>query len=441
MSNIKTADSIFLPNGQPTYSYVSRHIINEYGHKESREDLLEQALKEDGTVISIAGPSKSGKTALIHRVAAKLRKPVIKISGIEIDNSDSFWVAVSKKAGMPLEQKSGKSNSFTEGTKASTELKAGSPVLLQAAAKLEGEEKNETKQESQYTNGKWSSEEVAKFINSRNGLLLIDDFHYASEELQNRIAKTVKHAAESYGLKVCVAQILHKNDAPIRANPDLDGRIFRLDFQYWPTADLMQIGDAFSELNARVDKDIIEFMATEAAGSPQLMQRFCKNLCDHYEIKDNNHPHIHVHISSLQELDRIFISGMKHVNKSSLLKAIEEGMDSRGKARNLYIHSEEVKLDVYECCIAAVTYDPPQMALTIDEINDRVIKLIQGDKPGKQSLSSTLQRMSVIAKEISRKANQGLDFIDIDEDSNFNFIDPYFFYYARWSSKYYKIRR
>lgn len=440
MQNIRTSEEVFPPNGQPTYSYVSRQFENEYGIKESREELLKKALKEKGMVISIAGPSKSGKTALVHKVAADVNRTIIKVSGIDLDDEDDFWSIVSKKSGMPLERKIGNSETNGHSLKVATGLKAGIPGL-QSDIKIEGEGKGEQKSEQHMTHGKWTSDEVSDFIKSKNGILLIDDFHYTSQEKQKKIAKIIKHAAENNDLKICVAQIIHKGDAAIRANPDLDGRIFRLDFQYWSQEDLKQIGSAFNELNVEVSDDVIEFLAKEAAGSPQLMQRFCKNLCDLNNIEDNNHPKLKIAPNSLADLDKVFISGMQNVNKSSLLKEIEQGLPPKGKKRGLYETFSGEMIDVYECCILAITLDPPKMELTINEINERATKSIKGKRPTKQSLGKTLKRIAGIADKAAAKSNNGMKFIDVEEDATFHFIDPYFFYFARWNPKYYKRRR
>ncbi|WP_287880624.1 hypothetical protein [Aquitalea sp.] len=68
---MSTAYEIFTPNGVPTLTYVRRELADKAGNKFYPEEKLSEQLAIPGRVVSIAGPSKSGKTALVETVVGK----------------------------------------------------------------------------------------------------------------------------------------------------------------------------------------------------------------------------------------------------------------------------------------------------------------------------------------------------------------------------------
>src|SRR4029079_12214193 len=69
----------------PVYTYVRRV-------GEDLEQQLARALATPKTVVSISGPSKSGKTVLVEKVVGK--DNLIPISGAEVQSGDQLWSRV-----------------------------------------------------------------------------------------------------------------------------------------------------------------------------------------------------------------------------------------------------------------------------------------------------------------------------------------------------------
>ncbi|MEO0625139.1 MAG: hypothetical protein AAF183_23560, partial [Pseudomonadota bacterium] len=76
------SNDVFKPNGIPSVTYVDRREIN-------IEEALKDALGVDNIVISVSGPSKSGKTVLVNRVIES--DNLITISGAAIKSADQIW--------------------------------------------------------------------------------------------------------------------------------------------------------------------------------------------------------------------------------------------------------------------------------------------------------------------------------------------------------------
>jgi hypothetical protein len=79
------ATDVFTPNEFPEYTYVERE-----GLKLEKE--LERALRTPKVVVSISGPSKSGKTVLVEKVVGA--DNMILVSGIEVRSGEDLWARV-----------------------------------------------------------------------------------------------------------------------------------------------------------------------------------------------------------------------------------------------------------------------------------------------------------------------------------------------------------
>ena len=76
------ATEVFTPGAFPIHTYVERT-------GERLEQALRDALDTAGQVVSLAGPSKSGKTVLVEKVAG--RDNLITITGAGISDPRHIW--------------------------------------------------------------------------------------------------------------------------------------------------------------------------------------------------------------------------------------------------------------------------------------------------------------------------------------------------------------
>ena len=77
---------VFVPGGLPSVTYNPRADL---GLEEQVRDYVDERHK----ILSLSGPTKSGKTVLLKTVIPK----AIWVSGGSIDTADSFWGAVTDK--------------------------------------------------------------------------------------------------------------------------------------------------------------------------------------------------------------------------------------------------------------------------------------------------------------------------------------------------------
>jgi hypothetical protein len=272
------ATEVFTPGKLPEVTYIDDHL-------KDRARILSDALETDAAVISLSGPSKSGKTVFIEKTIGKDR--LIQVTGAGITDSGKLWDRVFDIVGTPI----GKRTSISSGFEAAIGGKLGGEAGILVSANGEVS-----------ANGKWSkakSEDtdhaidylqlLIREIGGTGLVVFIDDFHYIPRSVQIEVSNQIKEAVRN-GVIFVVASVPYHSDDAIRANPDLRGRTVKLDFDYWRRDELCKIANkGFSALQTTASPAYVQALASEAAGSPQLMQSLCLTTCFENDVRETQH--------------------------------------------------------------------------------------------------------------------------------------------------------
>lgn len=103
------ATDIFTPGKTPTVTLVEDHLVD-------RRQSFTDAIEQEGMLISISGPSKSGKTVFVKSIVGS--ENLVAITGAGIQSVDSLWMRVFHLIGTPIsrtqtgEQSSSSAESF-----------------------------------------------------------------------------------------------------------------------------------------------------------------------------------------------------------------------------------------------------------------------------------------------------------------------------------------
>lgn len=415
-----TPFEVFTPTGIPTVTYVDR------GGEHKLESQLTNALKTPGLTISLSGPSKSGKTTLVKRVVSE--DLLISVSGGAIKSAEMLWDRVLNWMEAPSE------TSHSSSSKKSIELGAeaggkagflGTGVEAKGSMAIKGE--NEQGNERKYT--RTGLDQVIKEIANSEFVVFIDDFHYMASEIQTDVARQCKEAAEK-GIKICTASVPHRADDVVRSNNELRGRVQAVDFDYWTPKEIAIIAHSgFDALNISITQNTFDRLASEAFGSPQLMQQICLQFCFYYRISASA-AHALVIAPTIAELNAIFEQASTTTDFSSLLTALHAGPKPRGMERNKYAFADNSRGDVYRCVLLALQQDPPKLGLSYDDIYQRSKSICIGEGPTGSSLANALEQLDSIAKDIQ----PGQPVLEWSEDV-LDIVDPYFLYYMRCSPR------
>lgn len=410
---------VFVPNGTPTHTYVKRAA-------EKNEEKLADALAMPKMAISISGPSKTGKTALVDTLITADR--IIPIAGQSLRSSNDLWQSVLRWIGGPEEIEKIKERSLKAGMAAKTSAEAG---VIFAKAKVEGELNGEI-QKSTSTSEKFGIEffeAVVKELSESDFVVFLDDFHYINEQVQIEISKSIKAITER-GVRVCIASVPHKSDDMVRANDELTGRIFSILFDYWTVEELREIANSgFSVLGVDIAPAIIEKLATESLDSPQLMQSLCLNLCLEKNIRNKQDLEERTEISQAEiraTLERTTLQ----TDYSRTVERLHTGAKERGTQRKEFGLSDGSIGDVYRAILLALVENPPRLSFDYDEIMRRIKEICKEESPVGSSVQLALKQMDGIAKGIKKDT----PVLEWDEDK-LEVINPYFMFYIRSSYK------
>lgn len=410
---------VFVPNGTPTHTYVKRA-------KEKNEEKLAAALDMPKMVISVSGPSKTGKTALVDTLITVDR--IIPVTGQSLNSSNDLWQSVMRWIGGPEEIE--KINERVLKTGAAVKASAEAGVIF-AKGKAEGELNGgvELATATSEKQGIVFFEAVVNELSGSEFVVFLDDFHYISEDAQIDIAKSIKAISER-GVRICIASVPHKSDDMVRANDELTGRIVSILFDYWTVPELKIIADCgFTALGVDIAPAIVEKLTIEALGSPQLMQSLCLSLCLEKGIRNKQVLQERTDVSD-EELRAALERTTLQTDYSRTVEKLHTGAKERGTQRKEFKLKDGSTGDVYRAILLALIENPPRLSFDYDEVMDRIKSVCQGESPVGSSVQLALKQMDGIAKDI-KKDTPVLEW----DDDKLEVTNPYFMFYLRSSQK------
>lgn len=409
---------IFTPGRFPTWTYVDDHL-------RAKEQQLKDTLDDGSMLVSISGPSKSGKTVFVEKALGK--ENLIQVTGAGTQSPEALWMKVFDIIGTPI-HRTVTSGSTLSGSTSGKVSGSGNAVI----AKVEGEASMGAGWERQNSTSDVSSIDCLQLLirelSGTEYVIFIDDFHYIERSIQSEIAKQIKEAIRQ-GVKFICASVPYHSDDVIRSNPDLRGRLFSIDFDYWGDEVLKKIAEKGADkANFTFDEELTFQLVGEAAGSPQLMQYLCLNACYDKGIR-NICTDTKELIYSAEFLKSICRRTIPSADYSSIAEKMLEGPKQRGSNRKIYFTRFGWQGDVYRILIKAISLDPPRLNFRDSNLKSRIADTCSTDTPSGSSITSACQHVASIAN-----ASAGNNIVEWDSENDvFDIRDPYLLFYLRWS--------
>ena len=385
------AEMVFKPGAFPEYTYVSRNYVNTGISYELR---LKQALRTAGCLTSIIGPSKMGKTILCEQVIGL--DNIVEISGADFNENVDFWAIIAAKVGLPYMGEITTERSAARGNNKESDSKSEKYVL--------------------------SKDKVIQYYIENEKVLVIDDFHYASPEMQMKMAQQLKDAIRRE-LKVVVVSLPHRADDAIRQNADLSGRLSLINIETWKGEDLKKIAlKGFEKLNIKIENFIAEKLAVECLTSPQLMQYISLSICTLLEDAEDQE----INDDILQKAYRFTTVNF---NYADVVSVMSKGPNPRGQQRKHYQTIDGKELDLYGLIVESLAKNPPMMEIDFDTFYNRIIRLIKtaDTKLDKQTVKNHLNNLQGIL-EGKEEIYRAIEW----KDGTIYVLDPLFLFYLRW---------
>lgn len=429
--------SVFVPGRLPDYTYNPRAEL----HLEAR---LEDYVDEAGVILTVAGPTKTGKSVLVRRV---VQSPVW-IDGQGINDVDEMWRRIGDSLGIYTGVEVVASQGATGGGHLASEGGLAPFVKVAAQADYSVTEGSELKFATQRPIASAAREAIQRL----NRPLVVDDFHFVERPVQRQIVRALKPLVLA-GVPIILISISHRVQDVVTAEPDMTGRVESLSVDFWALNELIIIArKGFAALNVEDPNDLIaRNLAANSFGSPHLMQKFCREVCKQDDIR-RRLPAVR-QLRPPENWDAFFQSQVDTAS-ADWFRRLLRGPQERGSARTQWPLVGGGELDGYGVTLMAVAGTGPMLSLTKDAIKSAVDKVVAGSAPAAHQTTRVLQHMSRIAgtrassyipteEELDQieepdslpDAQPVLEYVEDGPTSALHLADPFFAFYLRWGSE------
>ena len=410
---------VFIPGGHPQYTYVRRERTGLEGQIGAASDNLCK-------LVTLTGPTKSGKSVLVQRVLPPER--AIWLDGGSVSNEDDLWLQVLDRLGGATEvSKTSKSEGGSESA-VETSVEGGIPLFTKAEAKLA------ITRGRAHGTGESRSRRVAPKAKALDLLrrsrvpLVIDDFHYLDRTLQGAVVRALK-ALIFGGHPVVFLAIPHRKFDAVRVEREMTGRVQHVLMPPWTPEELQEIANTgFPLLNLRVDPEVVRLFQRECLASPHLMQEFCRQLCEENGIEET--------APGLRQLgfvegERTLFERVARDTSKTVFDRLAKGPRARTD-RKQRAFRDGSRGDIYLAVLLAIAALKPGMTtLEYEEVRSSLREIVV-ELPQANEVSSVLDHMAAIQADDQASAPV-LDWEK--EERRLHITDPFFAFFLRWGMK------
>jgi hypothetical protein len=430
---------VFVPGRLPEYTYNPRA-------GEKLEVKLQDYLDELGKILTIAGPTKTGKTVLLENQLSD--KDPIWIQGQGLDSVDKMWGRVVDL--LNLRTTNGGSRVVSD-----RHTTSGGGGIGFGGSGIHGDVAEETGEDVE---ANWSStrpldvaaSEQLKLVKRP---LVLDDFHFIERAVQIEIIRALKPLAFS-GVPIVFVSIGHRVRDLMTAEPDMGGRLYNVDVGFWSPVELEFIASAgFDVLNfSDPGGALAKRLAEQSFGSPHLMQQFCRELCKENDLREQSSNR--AVLKAPASWEHFFASQLDGA-ATNWARRLATGPQEHGKPRTKYTLKDKREVDGYELILASIAESGPKLELSKADITHGIDALVVGASPSSAVTTQKLQHMSRIAatrlnesvpseEELSEEESSEtdpyvgpdlqpvLEYIEDGPNSRLHIADPFFAFYLAW---------
>ncbi len=402
---------VFVPGGFPDVTYVPR---NELQLEERVRDYVEERYK----VLSLSGPTKSGKTVLVKRVVSD----AVWVSGGEISSATDFWKLLVDKLDGWIEVE--KSRAKTDGTEttASGGVEGGA-VFVKGKGEVGRTKSVLDERVHTVRRDRPASQVASDLLMLTKPVIVIDDFHYLREPEQLKIVRGMR-ALIFEGVPVILLSVPHRVYDAVRAEPEMTGRVVPLTSPFWSEHDLLAIAElGFDALKLVAEPNVADRLVAESFGSPFLMQDFCLELCKANGIREEQPEQRLLSAPDWDEFFRARAAGTAKGEFDRLARGPRE------RTKRIPRHLKDGReVDIYHLVLAAIAHTGPKTTIRDTELRDSIRSIMTGDTPASHEVTRVLDQMTEIARK--GKGEPVIDYMA--DERTLHIADPFFAYYLKW---------
>jgi hypothetical protein len=196
MNKLRTGE-VFIAGGLPTVTYNPRADLH-------LEDRVRDYLDERHKILSVSGPTKSGKTVLLRSVV----RFGIWLAGGEIGSVADFWAIVGDKLEVSLAEQIAKRDEETS-SKATSGGAQVKPFGIGAGVEHQSGASSTTGETRTLARTRPTQPAVKEALEKLRPVLVIDDFHYIPSDVQLGIVRGLKDLVFQ-GVGVVLVAVPHR---------------------------------------------------------------------------------------------------------------------------------------------------------------------------------------------------------------------------------------
>jgi hypothetical protein len=328
---------------------TNREIPLNYVPRDKVDGALVDSLTRDKHIV-VFGSSKQGKTSL--------RKYNLKDDEYIVVTCSNKWTlaelhaAVLKQAGYTIEQSTTRtvSGSNKINAKAGGKFRAG---IVELQLGIGGENEQADSTSTVETSLELDPEDVNDIIRALQDIgfdafIVLEDFHYLSEDTQRDFAVALKAFHEASPYCFIVVGVWLDENRMIQHNGDLTGRVVTVNADAWSTEELREVIAQGEELlNIGFDENFKAELVQGCFDSVYVVQEACYRACVASKIHATQENHCVVGLD---------------LSAASVIKDVIDGESARYNSFLIGYSSGfmDTDLEMYRWILAAVLETPPQ---------------------------------------------------------------------------------
>jgi len=383
--------------------------------KRGFEAAVRAYLDDRGTVLSVSGATKTGKTVLLRSMVPD----AVWLSGGALDSVGGMWEQVADALDLWAEHTTTSISSERQGS-----TSEGGLNLAVRGSYSRGSESASSREET--LSRRSSIGAVARRALGRGlHVLVIDDFHYVNREAQLAIVRGVKDLVFD-GLGVILASVPHRAFDAVRVEKEMTGRVAHLRITAWSDDELVEIARLGFEALHLVDEggQLAARLARESFASPHLMQEFCKRLCRENGVDEAQQA---VVLRAPTDWEAFFKETAVDTSKTAF-DMLRTGPRQRSdRIRRVLKDGRET--DIYGAVLAAIAHTGPKLEIGYEALRASLRDVLESELPQRHEVTRVLEQMTQIARE----KVEGEPVLEYDDElSTVHISDPYFAFFLRW---------
>jgi hypothetical protein len=411
---ILRANEVFVAGRQPTITYNPRD-------ERHLEQEVRTYVSQPGKALSVAGPTKSGKTVLIGRLLPPDR--AIWIQGSDLENIASFWRAIVDG----VDAFDQVSETLDEGTSDNTQF-GGQIGLPHAISFNFSRGRQSTATTSRAGARTRPAPDVAREALAETPYpVIVDDFHYVEHNVRRAVARAVKSLITI--THVILIAVPHEAFEVVRSEPDMDARMWQLRIQHWSVEELELLGEQGCAALNIVDEGgaVRRTLAQASYGAPFLMQQ----LCFDYAISLGVETTATTPVIATPPGDwEAFLRRVADRTTPGVFESLARGPNPRGQQRIDRVLKDGRKTDIYGAILLAISKAGARTTLGPGDLVRILDGELQANVPTRQQVAASLGHMRDIAKKARGSGDAALDF----KDEQLHVLDPFLSFYLRYGS-------